>query len=194
MPFAIRSPSRTHRIVPRRRCSADRHGSDGDAYEREMVGLHLNSRVPSTPGMWPNFRPFVTKFKEHAVIHILMNRVEYPMNTQIRPVIFAACVATLVSIGAPAAYAVECSAARPSPANGYWSWRLIDGRKCWYRGQAMISKTLLRWPAAAPAQAKALARPVSTAAEKRADPLDAHARLPDDDTSFESRWRMLTIH
>ena len=66
--------------------------------------------------------------------------------------------------------------------------RLIDGRKCWYAGKTVISKSLLKWPAAAPAQAKAVAMPVSVAREKRSDPMDAQARMLDDD-SFESRWR-----
>jgi hypothetical protein len=50
---------------------------------------------------------------------------------------------------------MECSVARPSNAQGYWSWRLIDGRKCWYAGKTMISKSLLQWPAKASVQAKA---------------------------------------
>jgi hypothetical protein len=48
---------------------------------------------------------------------------------------------------------------------------------------------LLRWPAAAPAQAKAGAAPVIVATEKRSDPMDAQARMLDDDNSFEARWR-----
>jgi hypothetical protein len=36
--------------------------------------------------------------------------------------------------------------------------------------------------------AKAAAAPVSVATEKRGDPMDAQARMLDDD-SFESRWR-----
>jgi hypothetical protein len=121
------------------------------------------------------------------------------MNTPFRLIVFASCIAALMSIGAPAAYAVECSAARPSNAHGYCSWRLIDGRKCWYAGKTMISKTLLRWPtavAAAPVQAKAkpVAMPVSPAVEKRITPLDAQARFVDEDDSFESRWRSRIIH
>lgn len=121
------------------------------------------------------------------------------MNTPFRLIVFATCIAALMSIGAPAAYAVECSAARPSNAHGYWSWRLIDGRKCWYAGKTMISKTLLRWPAAAaavPVQAKAKpnAAPASTAIDKRIAPLDAQARYVDDGDSFESRWRARIIH
>jgi hypothetical protein len=28
---------------------------------------------------------------------------------------------------------------------GYWAWRLIDGRKCWYEGKVGMSKDNLRW-------------------------------------------------
>ena len=115
------------------------------------------------------------------------------MKMQIRPVFFfAVCISALVPIGILTAQAKapikECRAS-PSKAQGHWSWRLIDGRKCWYAGKTVISKSLLRWPAAAPAQAKAGAAPVRVVAtEKRSGPMDAQARMLDDD-SFESRWR-----
>ena len=110
------------------------------------------------------------------------------MKTQILLVFFAACIAALMPTGVANAKAMECSVARPSSAQGYWSWRLIDGRKCWYAGKTVISKSLLKWPAAAPAQAKADAMPISVATEKRSGPMNAQARMLDDD-SFESRWR-----
>jgi hypothetical protein len=115
------------------------------------------------------------------------------MKMQIRPVFFfAVCISVLVPIGVLTAQAKspirECSAS-PSKTQGHWSWRLIDGRKCWYAGKTVISKSLLRWPAAAPAQAKAGAAPVIVATEKRSDPMDAQARMLDDDNSFEARWR-----
>ncbi|MEH2521232.1 hypothetical protein V1279_006805 [Bradyrhizobium sp. AZCC 1610] len=114
------------------------------------------------------------------------------MKMQIRLIFFAACIAALVPICMPTAQAKaqikECSAT-PSKVHGHWSWRLIDGRKCWYAGKTVISKSLLKWPAAAPAQAKAEAAPVSMFTEKRSEPMDAQARMLDDDNSFESRWR-----
>ena len=40
----------------------------------------------------------------------------------------------------------QCSAAMPSSQNGkWWSYRLIDGRKCWYEGKPGLSKALLEW-------------------------------------------------
>lgn len=120
------------------------------------------------------------------------------MKRQVHSALFAVLVATLLPINAPAAQARECSVARPSTAHGHWSWRLIDGRKCWYAGKTVISKSLLKWPAAVPAQAKANAvpvsvAPVSVAMERRSEPMDAQARMLDDDNSFESRWRARVI-
>ena len=122
------------------------------------------------------------------------------MKTQILLVFFAACIAVLMPTGEANAKAVECSVARPSSPQGYWSWRLIDGRKCWYAGKTMISKSLLQWPAKASVQAKAdttpvpvTVVPVTVATEKRSDPLDAQARLLDYANSFEARWRARAI-
>lgn len=158
------------------------------------------------------------------------------MKGQIPAFVFAVCIASLVPTVVPTAQANatirECSAS-PGKTQGHWSWRLIDGRKCWYAGKMVIAKSSLRWPAAAPAQAKvaetkaaetkaaeakaaeakaaeakavdvkagnltpadvkaAQARPAPTtvgvASEKRGNPMDAQARMLDDD-SFESRWR-----
>jgi len=156
------------------------------------------------------------------------------MKGQIPAFLVAVCVASLVPTVVPVAQAKatikECSAS-PGKTSGHWSWRLIDGRKCWYAGKAVIAKASLRWPAtaqakAAPAKAveakaadakavdtkaadakpvdakagtltsadvkAAQARPapatVGVATEKRGNPMDAQARMLDDD-SFESRWR-----
>src|SRR5215216_7541710 len=108
------------------------------------------------------------------------------MKTQILLVFFAACIAVLMPTGAANAKAMECSVARPSSAQGYWSWRLIDGRKCWYAGKTMVSKSLLQWPAKALAKADPTPVPVTVATEKRSDPLDAQARLLDYANSFEA--------
>jgi hypothetical protein len=148
------------------------------------------------------------------------------MRGQILLAVFAVCIAALAAHSMPMAEAKaqvrQCSAS-PSKTQGHWSWRLIDGRKCWYAGKTVIAKSSLRWPAAAPAQANAAqvkaievkaldvkaldvkagnltpadveaaqARPAPTTVgvvtEKRGNPMDAQARMLDDD-SFESRWR-----
>src|SRR6266480_222606 len=101
------------------------------------------------------------------------------MTNHIRPVAFAACIATVLLIGAPTAQAKQCSVAMPSnPQGHWWSWRLIDGRKCWYEGRTAISKSLLQWSGPA--------TPISVLTEKPKELLDSRASLPDDADSFES--------
>src|SRR5882762_1156234 len=68
------------------------------------------------------------------------------MTKQISAIAVVACIA-LSSFGMPAALAKQCSAAMPSNPHGrWWSYRLIDGRKCWYEGKPGFSKSLLEWP------------------------------------------------
>jgi len=101
----------------------------------------------------------------------------------------AAWIATLLPVGTTNAQAKQqCSAAAPSNPHGrWWSYRLIDGRKCWYEGKPMLSKSLLEWPKGAFAQPVSNREEVqSVVTEKPGDPLDAQARAPD---SFEARWR-----
>src|SRR5216684_2396402 len=52
----------------------------------------------------------------------------------------------LLLVGIQTAQAIECSVEMPSNPSGHWSYRLIDGRKCWYQGQNNLSKSLLQWP------------------------------------------------
>ena len=126
------------------------------------------------------------------------------MKAQFHTVVFVALAAivtgALIPIDAPAAQIRECRAAVPAKAQGHWSWRLIDGRKCWYAGKTVIAKSSLRWPAAAQAQAKAPAEaqakapmqwvpPVGVVTEKRSDPMNAQARMLDEPNTFEARWR-----
>jgi hypothetical protein len=125
------------------------------------------------------------------------------MKTQILLVFFAACIAVLLPTGGAHAKGVDCSVARPSNGHGSWSWRLIDGRKCWYAGKTMISKSLLQWPTKTSVQAKADPKParvtvvpvtvVPVATEKRSDPFEAQARLLEYANSFEARWRARAI-
>jgi hypothetical protein len=182
-------------------------------------------------GTQPDFRPHETGFRGDCPTHIKINRKGDSMKGQIPAFLVAVCVASLVPAVVPLAQAKamikECSAS-PGKTQGHWSWRLIDGRKCWYAGKAMIAKASLRWPATASTQAKAVeakaadakatdgkateakavdakagnltaadmkaaqAKPApattSVATEKRGNPMDAQARMLDDD-SFESRWR-----
>jgi hypothetical protein len=87
--------------------------------------------------------------------------------------ILGAAAITLCS--ATSVQAKQCSAERPANTRSYWSYRLIDGRKCWYEGKRMISKSLLHWPSSKQAQA---ARPnVASAAQRGL--LDAQASISD---------------
>ena len=45
------------------------------------------------------------------------------------------------------AAAIECAAEAQSR-TAYWSWRIIDGKRCWYPGRPGMSKANLHWPTA----------------------------------------------
>jgi hypothetical protein len=139
------------------------------------------------------------------------------MRKQTPLITFAACIATLSSIEIPTAQAKQkCSAAMSSNPHGYWSWRLIDGRKCWYEGKPMLSKSSLEWPAQASAQQssvqqssvqqvsvqqasaqQASAQPnskrelTSVLPAKPSNPMDSQAWAPSDSDTFEMRWRAI---
>jgi hypothetical protein len=94
----------------------------------------------------------------------------------------------------PTAQAKECSAAMPSSPHGqWWSYRIIDGRKCWYEGKPMLPKSSLHWPAQAPAKSASSKETVGLATKKSndvADPEDTCCWPPLDETNtFEERWR-----
>ena len=118
------------------------------------------------------------------------------MAKQIQIAACAACISVLLPVGVPTVEAKQCLAA-PSNTQKAWTYRLIDGRKCWYEGKSMISKSLLHWPAQAPAVQRAAVREAAPAGEapikiltvKSVDLLDAQASMPKDFDDFESRWR-----
>src|SRR3989442_3962494 len=105
------------------------------------------------------------------------------MKTQILAVLLVGCMAALAPVGAANAKAMECSVARPSNATGYWSWRLIDGRKCWYAGKTMISKSLLQPPAKASVEAKADTEPVPVTVVPGTFPTENHS------DALAAQWR-----
>jgi hypothetical protein len=107
---------------------------------------------------------------------------------RIPAIILTASVAALSIIAMATAQAKQqCSVAAGS--TGYWSWRSIDGRKCWYEGKPMLSKSELEWPANIPAQADSSGKLANASPEKHRDPMDAQARVPDDTGTFEALWR-----
>jgi hypothetical protein len=99
----------------------------------------------------------------------------------------------ILVLSASSVQAIECRAEPPAHRSGHWSYRIIDGRKCWYQGRKMISKSLLQWRAANIAPNKAT----------NAEPVAAVPRLPrtnldpasccwpqlDGAENFESRWQ-----
>src|SRR5947207_4184599 len=103
----------------------------------------------------------------------------------------AAFLTALSSIEVSIAQAKQpCSAAMPSnPQGHWWSYRLIDGRKCWYEGKPMHSKSLLEWPKEASAQPGSSGEVTSVVTEKPGNPLDSQAWAPKDSDTFEARWR-----
>src|SRR5437870_13056739 len=99
------------------------------------------------------------------------------------PIVPGAGVVSVLAVAsffsATPAQAKQCSTERPSNARTYWSYRLIDGRKCWYEGKPMLSKSLLHWPAAQTAQTNPRREPkVLPASQDKL--LDARASVSDD--------------
>src|SRR5262245_10777827 len=45
---------------------------------------------------------------------------------------------------------IECRAELPAGRTGYWSWRTIDGKQCWYPGRPGMDKARLLWPQSTP--------------------------------------------
>jgi hypothetical protein len=86
------------------------------------------------------------------------------------------------------AQAKQCSTERPPNARSYWSYRLIDGRKCWYEGKPMLSKSMLHWLPARTAQADP-ARELNVLPADYYNLLDAQASIQGDSDTFEARWR-----
>jgi hypothetical protein len=105
------------------------------------------------------------------------------------PTVLAVCITTLPFIPMATAQAKQQCSAAPSDQRGYWSWRMIDGRKCWYEGKPMLSKSLLEWPAETSAQPASSAEPASAVTEQGSDPLDAQAWAPAASDTFEALWR-----
>jgi hypothetical protein len=64
--------------------------------------------------------------------------------------ILAAAAFVLAPHGAAASVEAECKSELPAARTGHWSWRNVDGKRCWYRGQPGRAKATLRWPRSVP--------------------------------------------
>ncbi|WJR75190.1 hypothetical protein [Bradyrhizobium sp. NP1] len=112
------------------------------------------------------------------------------MTRLFQPVALGACLAMLSSIDLATAQAKQqCSAAMPSDPHGrWWSYRLIDGRKCWYEGKPNLSKSLLEWPEETPAPPAPREEAASAFARKPGNLLNAQALAQEGVDTFEARW------
>jgi len=123
------------------------------------------------------------------------------MTRQLASITLAAFLTALWSIEVATAQAKQqCSAAMPADPQGHWwSYRLIDGRKCWYEGKPGLSKSLLEWPNKESAQPTSGEVIAGTVPEKPRNSLDSQAWVPNsqawaptDPDTFETRWRAMT--
>ena len=67
-------------------------------------------------------------------------------------VVLACCCA-----GSTSAWAIDCLSNPGDPKTGYYSWRDIDGRKCWFKKTGAIpAKSQLQWPAKSKQEARSV--------------------------------------
>jgi hypothetical protein len=93
------------------------------------------------------------------------------------PLIIAACVVG-VSPLTPSQAKQQCHVEASPSVGSHWSYRIIDGRKCWYAGKPMLSRSLLEWPT----QTSAATSPID-------QPKSASVDAPTEVDGFEARWR-----
>jgi hypothetical protein len=85
------------------------------------------------------------------------------------------------------AQAKQCSSEPPANARSHWSYRLIDGRKCWYEGKPLLAKSSLHWHSARAQQTHNDPEPILP--ENYYNLLDAQAYVPNNSEGFEAQWR-----
>lgn len=97
------------------------------------------------------------------------------------------------------AQAIECQISALG-SDAHWAWRLIDGRKCWYRGASGMDKALLHWTAGdengdqlSATLDKPKGRRASWSPEAQSIAPELLQTLPimPSQPSFEDRWRLL---
>ena len=97
---------------------------------------------------------------------------------QIRQVLAAFIVLGALSTAANSA--VECKAELPAGRTEYWSWRNIDGKRCWYQCRPGMDKANLKWARSVPPPA-----PIDHAPDKALSESYSSNR---EELSFEQRW------
>src|SRR5262245_39645514 len=69
---------------------------------------------------------------------------------------------------------------------GHWSWRTIDGKQCWYRGDRWKPKHELRWGELSPSAAPSAGPPEN---DDRTDGLDAGPTAHSSTDNTPEEWR-----
>jgi hypothetical protein len=96
------------------------------------------------------------------------------------------------------AQAIECQTSLQG-GGGHWTWRLIDGRQCWYKGAGGMDKSLLHWSAAKDSPDKPGDVPEKPKVEKTQAMSEAQPIPPEilkmlptmpPRPTFEDRWRL----
>ena len=107
-------------------------------------------------------------------------------------------VTCILIVSINSARATECQTSAQG-VDSHWAWRLIDGRKCWYKGASGMDKSLLHWPADDNSPDRLGASPDKPNEEKRPAPPQVQAIAPEilqmlpimpPHPSFEDRWRL----
>jgi hypothetical protein len=105
----------------------------------------------------------------------------------------AITLAFILSLTVNEAQALDCQASKTGETS-YWAWRLIDGRKCWYKGAPGMAKSLLHWPVGEQRQSETIVpikiRQSQVLPEARAITSEVLRALPPRPT-FEDRWRLV---
>jgi hypothetical protein len=99
-------------------------------------------------------------------------------------------IAFALTVTIRAATAIECRTEAPSGASEYWSWRIIDGKKCWYPGRPGISKANLYWPKTGEpttGQGRAF-ETVEPYGPPSLPDLESDLSRPNGNTTFKERW------
>jgi hypothetical protein len=149
--------------------------------------------------LWSNLRPIVTRFEREPPpvrVSVAWGRI---MTKHVRTRGFAAFGAVVLPVGMlllaeiQTADAKQCRATMPSNPQGHWTYRLVDGRKCWYEGESKISKSLLQWSAPAHIRSARLRRdekrlPAETPTVSKNTETPNNTQISESET-FEARWR-----
>jgi hypothetical protein len=87
-----------------------------------------------------------------------------------------------------------CAPQKPPDAREWWSFREIDGKRCWYVGKPGKPKFELFWPAssrkspAEPEEQEPIEGPPQVPSDGPAPPIKIIPVVPTTESSFEDRW------